>query len=174
MVNPTPSEARGSATFVAQVFPLELPQVVRAIPPQDLSCDPARRPWRRCSHDRPHLALRARQAWPPSLAPPPVPLALPRRAVQLHAIGVLHRATGSTPDHSFAVLPSELESPVALQCVHSCLDESDKIGSQIGNRRGLDNADVICIVVDGSRVVLTGRPSNRALEWAHQPHIARL
>ena len=53
------------------------------------------------------------------------------------------------------VLPSELESSVALQCVHSCLDESDKIGSQIGNRRGLDNADVIGVVVDGSRVVLT-------------------
>ena len=100
--NPTPGEARRSATFVAQVFPLELPQMVRAIPPQDLSCGPARRPWRHCSHDRPYLALRARQAWPPSLAPPPVPLALPRRAVQLHAIGVLHRATGPTPDHSFA------------------------------------------------------------------------
>ena len=72
------------------------------------------------------------------------------------------------------MLPSELEPSVELQCVHSCLDESDKIGSQIGNRRGLDNADVIGVVVDGSRVVLTGRPSNRALEWAHQPHIARL
>ena len=67
--NPTRSEARGSATLVV----LEVPQVYRAIPPPELSCDPVRRPWRRYSHDRPYLALRARQAWPPSLAPPPVP-----------------------------------------------------------------------------------------------------
>ena len=169
--NPTPGEARGSATFVAQVFPLELPQVVRATPLQDLSCDPARRlqwvPWRRCSHDRPYLALRARQAWPPSLAPPPVPLALPRRAAQLQAIGVLHRATGPTPQKVSQVLPSELEPSVALQCVNSCLDDSDKIGSQIRNSRGLDIADVVGVVVDGSREVLTSRPSNRALERAH-------
>ena len=72
------------------------------------------------------------------------------------------------------VLPSKFESSVALQCVHSCLDESDMIGSQIRNRSGLDIADVIDVVVDGSRVVLTGCPSNCALEWAHQHHIARL
>ena len=146
-----------------------------SIPPQDLSCDPARRllwvPWRRCSRDRPYLALQAREAWRPSLAFPfLVPPEHSRRAAQLHANDVLHRATGPTPHHSFAAL----ESSVALQCVHSCLDESDKIGSQIGNRRGLDNADVIGVVVDGSRVVLAGRPSNRALEWAQQHRIARL
>ena len=63
---------------------------------------------------------------------------------------------------------------LSLHCAHSCLDESDNIGSQIGNRRGLDNANVIGVVVDGSRLVLTNRPSHGALEWAHQPHIARL
>ena len=51
------------------------------------------------------------------------------------------------------VLPSELEPSVALQRAHSCLDESDKIGSQIRNSRGLDIADVVGVVVDGSRAV---------------------
>ena len=51
---------------------------------------------------------------------------------------------------------------------------SDKIGSQTRNRRGLDIADVIGVVVNGSRLVLTGCPLNCSLEWAHQPHIARL
>ena len=87
--NRTQGEARGSATFVAQVFHwifhrwfepfhLRISHVIL----RDVRGGVALM----IVHI---LVLRARQGWPPSLA-------------QLHTVGVLHRATGPTPHQSFA------------------------------------------------------------------------
>ena len=128
--------------------------MVRAIPAQDLSCDPARRPCRRCSHDRPYLAFRARQAMSTvsgasscSSRTYSKELACTWACfIEQRAPHLIHSLAGASKRILNLLSRSSACTPVSTSL--------NKIGTQTRNRRGLDNADVIGVVVDGYRVVL--------------------